>query len=174
MKRRIPTLDPPVPRRRVLSAQEMELWRNVMESKAPPPHIPEAKLPTTKPVVKAVAKTKPQSLPHLLDDTTRSRIYKGKTAIHAVLDLHGFTVEAAYQRLLRFIALTQGAHSRIVLVITGKGRAPQSGILRAQLPRWLEIAPLKEQVSGFCTAGDSHGGEGAWYVKIRKRTPRRI
>lgn len=152
--------------------QEVELWRNVMEGKTPPLHVPEitiGKPKQVKPPSTVSQKPKKILAPHVLDNATRSNIYKGKTDIHAVLDLHGFTVEGAYQQLLRFIAMVQGTHSRIVLVITGKGRAPQSGILRAQLPRWLEIPPLREQVSGFCHAGDSHGGEGAWYIKIRKR-----
>ena len=149
------------------------MWHQVMEGKGLPPHVPQITLPTTKhdpQTPKPAKKTKPLPPPQVLDGTTRNNIYKGKTDIHAVLDLHGCTVEIAYQQLLRFIALMQGNHSRIVLVITGKGRAPQSGILRAQLPRWLEIPPLSLQVSGYCSAGDSHGGDGAWYVKIRKRS----
>ncbi len=149
------------------------MWHQVMEGKGLPPHVPQINLQKTKHDPKApkpARKAKPLPPPQVLDGTTRNSIYKGKTDIHAVLDLHGFNVEAAYQQLLRFIALMQGNHSRIVLVITGKGRAPQSGILRAQLPRWLEIPPLSLQVSGYCSAGDSHGGDGAWYVKIRKRS----
>jgi DNA-nicking Smr family endonuclease len=156
----------------VLSAQEIELWRSVTEGKTPPRHVPEAKLPPSASLPKTdkfLKKTKPLPAPHMMDNATRNHIYKGKTDIYAVLDLHGFNVEAAYQQLLRFVAMMQGTHSRVVLVITGKGRAPQSGILRTQLPHWLEIPPLRDQVGGFCTAGDSHGGEGAWYIKIRKR-----
>lgn len=149
------------------------MWQQVMEGKALPPHVPQITLPKTKhdpKEPKPAKKAKPLPPPQVMDGATRTNIYKGKTDIHSVLDLHGCTVETAYQQLMRFIALMQGTHSRIVLVITGKGRAPQSGILRAQLPRWLEIPPLSLQVSGYCTAGDSHGGEGAWYIKIRKRS----
>lgn len=119
-------------------------------------------------VKKPVKKALPT--PHKLDSASRSKILKGKAAIDATLDLHGFTVDVAHRMLVRFVGRMQGSVTRIVLVITGKGRAPQSGILRAQLPHWLELAPLREQVSGFSPAGAAHGGEGAWYIKIRKIT----
>lgn len=170
MKRKIPQLDAPLSRRRALSAQEAELWRSVMEKGAVPKQKAEAVVAaaTQAPEVKKPVKKKTPPVPHKLDNASRSRIHKGKLEIAAKLDLHGFTVDVAHRMLVRFIGRMQGSATRIVLVITGKGRAPQSGILRSQLPHWLELSPLREQVSGFSPAGAAHGGEGAWYVKIRK------
>lgn len=171
MKRRIPSLDRPVSRRRVLTAHERELWHSHMgegpltETSEPEPEPDEvfAVTPAKKPAKKKVVK------PQALDRGDRSKIHKGKSRIDATLDLHGFTVEVAYHMLLRFITQAQGETGRVVLVITGKGRAPQSGILRTQLPHWLELPPLSALVSGFGPAGRTHGGDGAWYVRIRKR-----
>jgi DNA-nicking Smr family endonuclease len=173
MKRKVPQLDAPVSRKRVLSVQEAELWRSVMEDTTNPKPKKEtasavaAEKPKT---TQGVKKTKPPPQPHRLDSASRAKIHKGKAVIDATLDLHGFTVDVAHRMLVRFVARMQSDVTRIVLVITGKGRAPQSGILRAQLPHWLEILPLCEQVSGFSPAGIAHGGEGAWYIKIRKRS----
>lgn len=180
MKRRLPQLDPPVPRRRILTPQEAALWRSAMEqsaghhlppASAEPPSLPPAEHAPAREVPRsALPKPKPTPLaPHAMDGQTRARIRKGRTDIDATLDLHGYTVEAAYQMLVRFVARMQGESARVLLVITGKGRAPQSGILRAQLPHWLELLPLREQISSFSLAGKDHGGEGAWYLRLRKR-----
>lgn len=173
MKRRIPQLDPPVPRRRVLSAQETELWYSIMGVSAEDEELvgedeQEEALSSPPKKTKKLVKRKAPQPPQPMDGATRTRIRKGKAAIEATLDLHGYTVEVAYSLLLGFIARNIQQGTRVVLVITGKGRAPQSGILRAQLPRWLEIPPLKDQVSTFSLADRSHGGEGAWYIRLRK------
>ncbi len=56
----------------------------------------------------------------------------------------------------------------LVLIITGKGRR-SGGTLREELPRWLRESPLREAIIAYDVAGPRHGGEGAWYVRIRKR-----
>ena len=52
---------------------------------------------------------------------------------------------------------------RLVLVITGK-----SGVLRRQVPQWLNLPDLRNVVVGFETAAIGHGGEGALYVRLRR------
>jgi DNA-nicking Smr family endonuclease len=63
-------------------------------------------------------------------------------------------------------------------VITGKGRSPASsdsiaayeserGILRRNVPRWLEEPDVRNIVVSFTTAAIRHGGEGALYVHLR-------
>lgn len=174
MKRRLPQLDAPIPRRRLLSAQEAELWHSTMYQH-PMPVLPEVRISegegsslSTSPVAKAVKKT-PDSLPQALDGATQRRLRRSRLKIAATLDLHGMNVEAAYRALVQFIGRMQDDVSRMVLVITGKGRSPQSGILRSQLPHWLELSPLREKVGAFSSAHGVHGGGGAWYIRIRKR-----
>ncbi len=169
MKRRPPQLDAPLIRRRVLLPHEAELWRSVMDNSPLPKYKPEVTLAKPAPEVEVKKPVKLMKLQaHKLDNVSRSKINKGKLEIAATLDLHGFTVDIAHRMLVQFVGRLQQSSPRVVLVITGKGRAPQSGILRAQLPHWLELSPLREQVSGYSPAGAAHGGEGAWYIKIRK------
>jgi DNA-nicking Smr family endonuclease len=73
--------------------------------------------------------------------------------------------------LRRFLRSAQADGARIVLVITGKGaRDPydERGVLRRQVPLWLESADLRSLIVGFETASAGHGGEGALYVRIRR------
>jgi DNA-nicking Smr family endonuclease len=108
------------------------------------------------------------------DRRLKSRIGKGTVVIDARVDLHGLTQEAAHRRLGRFLADCQAAQAKVVLVITGKGRAASEyeigagrGVLRRLVPLWLASAELRPYVVGYETAGRSHGGEGALYVRIR-------
>jgi DNA-nicking Smr family endonuclease len=68
-----------------------------------------------------------------------------------------------------------------VLVITGKGagreRTPAAfaererediGVLRRSVPRWLAEAPLRGLVISYQTAAPRHGGDGAFYVLLRR------
>jgi DNA-nicking Smr family endonuclease len=58
-----------------------------------------------------------------------------------------------------------------LLVITGKGTRSaeeERGVLRRQVPLWLRSPQLRETVLGFETAGPAHGGEGAFYVRLRR------
>ena len=59
----------------------------------------------------------------------------------------------------------------IVLVITGKGTRGgdfERGVLRRQIPFWLRSPQLRDAVLGFETAGPAHGGDGAFYVLLRR------
>ena len=54
-----------------------------------------------------------------------------------------------------------------VLVITGKGR----GVLREEVPRWLNEPGLRDAVLSFAYARPADGGEGALYVLLKRRRP---
>ena len=95
------------------------------------------------------------------------RLTSGAIALTARLDLHGETLDGAYGALKRFIVEKQHQKHRYVLVITGKGVAGR-GALRGALPRWLATPPLAEAVVAFHPAQGRHGGDGAWYVQLRR------
>ena len=66
---------------------------------------------------------------------------------------------------------------RHVLVITGKGRAGgpdaplpvRPGALRHAVPHWLHMPPLSAAVLQVTPAHRRHGGDGAYYVYLRRR-----
>ena len=92
---------------------------------------------------------------------------KGRLSVDARIDLHGMTQDRARYALLDFLQMAQQADDRIVLVITGKGN-DGTGVLRRNVPQWLELPQFRGLVNGTRPAHASHGGEGALYVRIRK------
>ena len=104
-----------------------------------------------------------------LDRRSWLRLRRGLYPIDARLDLHGLTQAEAYDRLTAFLATAQARGNRCVLVITGRGLR-KGGTLRAMTPRWLDEPPNRPRVLAFAQAGLSHGGEGAIYVLLRRRS----
>ena len=93
---------------------------------------------------------------------------RGEMVIEATLDLHGLSQDIAHDALTAFIQRAWGAGRRCVLVVTGKGMKG-SGILKNQVPRWLNQSPLRERILGFSYAKPQHGGDGALYVLVRRQ-----
>jgi len=114
------------------------------------------------------------------------RLSSGRLPIDAKLDLHGLRQDEAHGALLAFLRRAQSEHLRHVKIVTGKGVAaddaqvrPYSlfdenrrGVLREQVPRWLAEPAFRVLVVSFTVAGRGHGGSGALYIQIRKRTNR--
>ena len=114
--------------------------------------------------------------PLRMDHKTHRQMTRGKLAPEARIDLHGMTLAVAQPVLTRFILQAKAEGRRLVLVITGKGReggpdAPlpvRSGALRHNVPHWLHMPPLNGVVLQVRPAHRRHGGEGAYYVYLRK------
>ena len=185
-------------RRRELSEVERALWRGVARSVRPlrrparrdadeteqaiaaPPARASHKAKGskgTKPikVVEPARAAKPSAPPPLagLARREKQQIARGRTAIDARIDLHGMTQSQAHAALVRFLRRAQGEGARFVLVVTGKGSraangASERGVLRRQVPLWLQLPELRDTVVGFEEAHVAHGGEGALYVRLRK------
>lgn len=170
---------------RRLSDAEAALWRAAVQdavplTKRPPPAIAAEK---RRIAVETVRRERPSPPPNILtpalpparkaqqlDRATFSRIKKGRLPIEGRLDLHGMTAARAEQALARFLRSSQAAGKRAVLVITGRGRDPDGlgrGVLKRETPRWLDRMP--DLVASYGDADRRHGGEGALYVRIRRR-----
>lgn len=107
-----------------------------------------------------------------LGDKTARKLRKGILAIDSRIDLHGMTQERAHMRLRRFLEIAHHRGDRIVLVITGKGRNG-GGVLRRAVPHWLGEGPLRAITAAWRQAHASHGGDGALYVRLRRRAGER-
>lgn len=104
-----------------------------------------------------------------LDRRSWLKLRRGLYPLDARLDLHGLTQAEAYDRLGTFLAAARARGNRCVLVITGRGLR-QGGALRAMTPRWLEEGPIRPLVLAYAPAQLHHGGEGALYVLLRRRS----
>ena len=141
---------------------------------APPPPVPsfrigeKAREPETR--------IAPPDHPVRMDRKKFGKLKRGKTRPEARIDLHGMTADTAHMALTAFLMRAKSDGKRLVLVITGKGRPSddgdpiprQTGVLRRQLPHWLDQPPLRQIVLQVTEAHQRHGGSGAFYVYLRR------
>jgi len=166
------------------SARPLRKGRAVPAGEPPPksrPKPPAKEAPPPAPVPKA-AKPGPIARGEALDRQTARQLERGRLPVEARLDLHGLRQRDAHAALRRFLKSAQGKGYRHVLVITGKGAAPDArrsfyedderGVLRQAVPHWLSQPDLAQVIVSYSEAPRRLGGEGALYVRLRKgRTP---
>ena len=183
-------------RKRSLSDEERALWHTVTRAIAPlrrrkakiketvevedvaapaPPAKQARNAVKTAPPAAPVQRQAPPLAPLApLGRRMKQKLGRGSTSIDDRIDLHGMTQAAAHAALARFLHRAQHDGARVVLVITGKGARPGSdphaerGVLKRQVPLWLESAELRPLVIGFESATIGHGGAGALYVRVRR------
>ncbi len=174
---------------KALTPQDRALWQRVTSEVVPlagrrpapapaatpgetaaPPSAPAPAAPAPPPPV-------PAPPPAGLDRRQAQRLRRGEMAIDGRLDLHGMTRDKAHGALCAFLAAAQGRGGRCVLVVTGKGQREPLGerrsVLRAAFPGWLDEAPNRARVLDFAPARPRHGGDGAFYVLLRKAARQR-
>ncbi len=133
------------------------------------PAAPPARISYAPPDAEPVGRPQPG-----LDRRTADRLRKGARTPDARIDLHGMTAARAHGACLRFLAEAAARGHRVVLVITGKGRRDEyghvsgRGVLRDSLPGWLRASPLGHSIVGIYQAHRRHGGEGAFYVYLKR------
>lgn len=111
-----------------------------------------------------------------MDAKSYGKMTRGKLKPEARLDLHGMTMAEAHPELIAFILGAQAVGKRLVLVITGKGKdrdegyaiPVRHGVLRHQVPQWLALPPLAQAILQVTPAHLKHGGQGAYYVYLRR------
>ncbi|MCR9121989.1 MAG: Smr/MutS family protein [Phyllobacteriaceae bacterium] len=129
---------------------------------------PKRPAPPPEPVPSAPRATRAPS-PAPIEQPVYRKLSRGRTPIDASIDLHNMNQDEAMSQLHRFLVQARARECRHVLVITGKGRSPHSdGVLRRMVPFWLSREPFAGLVSGVRSAARGHGGEGAFYVRLRK------
>ncbi len=143
--------------------------------KAPPkklgpakPFLPPYQAPM--PMTKVTEKT--------VDPAIHKKVRRGRIDIDGTLDLHDMTQSQAREALYRYLTTRAARGARTILVITGKGlktdndyiaAMTERGILRTMLPIWLSEPSLAPLISGWSMAARGHGGEGAYYVRLRRQ-----
>ena len=158
-------------KRRITSKEERKLFEQVFKEGRP-----------IKPVMpKAAAKKKAtSSAPSGINGATQERLRKGLIEPDARIDLHGMTQVAAHRTLSTWLTNAHRSGHRLVLVVTGKGNprndenaswmASPHGVLKQMVPRWLNEAELAALIANVRPAHAKHGGQGALYVYLRKKS----
>ena len=139
------------------------------EAHATPPRRQMLAVPNARPSPHARPRLLPGA-PEGIEPNRRRRIARGREALAARLDLHGLDQGRARTRLVEFLLSAQAEGARAVLVISGKGYDGE-GVLRRRTPEWLSDPRLRNVVAGLSHADTHHGGEGAYYVILKRRGP---
>ena len=103
-----------------------------------------------------------------LDKSSWNKFRTGKIATARTLDLHGRTAQRAYHALHHFILAAHADHVRCVEVITGRGAGEAGGILKRELPLWLNQHPLRPLVLAATHPHAANTGS----VRIMLRRPK--
>ena len=168
---------------RRLTAHERALWARVAASVKPLPGkaapalipvatpaaaapVPPVLMPKPAPAKVPSAKPKPHPLGAPLDGSWDRQISRGRLSPDRVVDLHGHNLADAHATLSA--AILAGDGTRVILVITGKGRPDRPARIRAELMHWLERPDLRPHVASLRAAHPRHGGGGAFYIILRR------
>ncbi len=173
--------------RRPARPEELRLWAMVAETVKPLPGRAVAK-PADPPAAAAEAGALPPKLtgrapkskpakalkpavpppPEKLEPNRARRVVRERDPIGSRIDLHGLTIDRAKPALEAFVFGAWERGDRVILVITGKGTLGE-GMLRRLTPEWLASPPLRPLIAGVQPAHRRHGGDGAFYVALKRR-----
>ena len=103
-----------------------------------------------------------------MDRRTGERFKAGAMSIDARLDLHGYTLDKAFEVLKNFIHNQSRRNARCLLVITGKGGLLGRGVLKAEMPVWMNSGEIRSLVLSYTTAQPKDGGDGAFYILLKR------
>jgi DNA-nicking Smr family endonuclease len=128
--------------------------------------------PTVTPKPAPPQRTPPQEVrigeqPGGLDRRRWRALRRGDAASERTLDLHGRRVNDAHAALRSFLHDASLDGVRTVTVVTGKGPQPDGGILKRELPHWLNAADLRPLVLGAVHPHPTN--TGAVNILLRKR-----
>jgi DNA-nicking Smr family endonuclease len=178
---------PPARRRRALTEEEAALWQGFVTATgivplrpeaitAPPPAPPSASVAPPPPVPAPAPPPPPRpALPELaigvspggVDRRRWDALRRGRLAPERTLDLHGMRAEEAHQAVTRFLIQAQAQGLRCIAIVTGKGSGETGGVLRRELPQWLNAPALRPKI--LALAHPHRANTGAVHVLLRRR-----
>ena len=171
-------------RLRGLSEADRALWRAYAaeivplpgrelppEPAAPP--APVVAAPVAAPVAAALApRWSPPDIavnapPPGLDDRRWRDLRRGKVRPERTIDLHGRRAQDAHAAVHAFLADAYADGLRCVAVITGRGSSAEGGVLRRELPHWLNAPDLRRIILG--AAHPHRANTGSVHLLLRRR-----
>ena len=151
------------PRRRVLTETDLAAWADYVRHVAALPGREAPALAAPAAAVASVQQPPPAPLPPVrlvapqsylavgdqpagVDNSTWGKLRTGKIVPARTLDLHGRTAQNAFHALEAFLRRAHADRLRCVEVITGRGSGETGGVIRRELPLWLNLPPLRPMV----------------------------
>src|SRR5580658_2363717 len=81
-----------------------------------------------------------------VDTATWQKFYRGNLNSVRKLDLHGMTAQHAFAALRAFLRAAHTDRVRCVEIVTGRGNGETGGVLRRELPLWLNLPDIRPLV----------------------------
>ncbi len=110
-----------------------------------------------------------------LDSHWDRRVKGGRVEPDLTLDLHGHTLDSAYDRIMTALDQARAMQARVVLVVAGRerpvdpaDRMVRRGAIRAKLLDWLAASRHAGAITAVRRAHVRHGGEGALYLFLKR------
>jgi DNA-nicking Smr family endonuclease len=107
--------------------------------------------------------------PSGLDDRRWRDLRRGRTQPERTLDLHGYRAQDAHLAVRGFVRQAAAEGLRCIAIVTGRGSSPDGGVLRRELPHWLNASDLRPLLLG---AAHPHAANaGAVHLLLRRTRP---
>lgn len=177
---------------RSLSPEETALWARVTATITPlsreagrvPPIVPEppaspptpsaptikGRVPPPRPVTTAPVRR--ATIHGNLDGHWERRLKSGSIAVDRTIDLHGHSLNAAWDAIDRALERAVAGGERVLLLVTGHhrpGEPPiQRGKIRAAVHDWLAVSRHADRIAAVRSAHRRHGGGGSLYLILRR------
>ena len=112
-----------------------------------------------------------------LNKKTLKKIKKNSVRPDKILDLHGKSQIEAKNMIFNFIINCYRNNDKFLLIITGKGSKISdenlflekgSGVLKRNFPKWIKEDYISKYIISSSLAHDINGGEGAFYVFLKR------
>lgn len=171
---------------RSLSAEEAALWAKVAATIRPlsrdireappitntqPVAATRGRVPAARPV-KAAPKPTDSFQSATLDGGWDRRLRTGRIDPDRILDLHGHSLDRAWEAIDRALERAIASGERVLLLITGherKGDPPlERGRIRAVVHDWLAHSRHAARIAAVRGAHRRHGGGGSLYIILTK------
>ena len=108
-----------------------------------------------------------------LDATWDRRLRGGAAEPDRVVDLHGMSLDGAWQTIDRALEQAIARGERLVLLITGHQRSGEPpirrGAIRAAVHDWLAASRHAPDIAAVRGAHRRHGGGGSLYIVLRRK-----
>lgn len=171
---------------RQLSPEEAALWARVASTIRPLSGTAATPAPDTVPiaparlVTAAIRRAQPAamarpagSIGKTLDATWDKRLRSGGAEPERSVDLHGMTLDRAWQAIDDALDRAVARGERVVLLITGHHRPGEPpvarGKIRAAVHDWLAASRHAPSIAAVRGAHRRHGGAGSLYLVLRRR-----
>jgi DNA-nicking Smr family endonuclease len=157
---------------RAYAAEVAPLPGRELPPEAPPPPAPVIAMPLAPAAAAPPQRWSPPRIavntpPAGLDDRRWRDLRRGRIRPERSLDLHGRRAQDAHAAVHAFLADAYADGLRCVCVITGRGSSPEGGVLRRELPHWLNAPDLRRILLG--AAHPHSANTGAVHLLLRRR-----